>query len=117
MSSSGAEAVSPDDLVEAPDVRVSDALARSAALWPDQVALRDGEVELTFAELWDRVRAAAAGFRAMGISAEDRVAFFLAESWRHVVALYGVLDLGATAVTLNLVWEESDLEYGLRAPR
>lgn len=115
MSTSGTDAVDRDELVLDPAVRSSDVLARSAALWPDRVALIDGDTRLTFAELWERVRAAAAGFRAMGISADDHVGFFLAENWRHVVSIYGVLHLGATAVPLNLVWEQRELEHGLAA--
>jgi fatty-acyl-CoA synthase len=95
--------------------RVGDALARSAQRWPQAVALRDGDTTLSYAELFDSVRSAANGLRALGLGAGDHIGFFLAESWRHVVALYGALELGAVAVPLNLSWQSSELQYAIGA--
>jgi fatty-acyl-CoA synthase len=96
-------------------VRIGDALARSAARWPQAVALRDGDTTLSYAELAYSARSAASGLRALGFAPGDRIGFFLAESWRHVVGLYGALELGAVAVPLNLSWQSSELEYAIGA--
>jgi fatty-acyl-CoA synthase len=96
-------------------VRVGDSLVRSAQRWPQAVALRDGDVSLTYTELLDAVRSTASGLRALGLGPGDHIGFFLAESWRHVIALYGALELGAVAVPLNLSWESAELEYAIGA--
>jgi acyl-CoA synthetase (AMP-forming)/AMP-acid ligase II len=96
-------------------MRIGAALARSAERWPYAVALRDGDIALTYVELLDAVRSTASGLRALGLGPGDHIGFFLAESWRHVVALYGALQLGAVAVPLNLSWESAELEHAIEA--
>jgi acyl-CoA synthetase (AMP-forming)/AMP-acid ligase II len=95
--------------------RIGDMLARSAERWPNAVALRDGDTALNYADLLRAVRSAATGLRALGLEPGDHVGFFLGENWRHVVALYGALQLGAIAVPLNLSWETAELEYAISA--
>jgi acyl-CoA synthetase (AMP-forming)/AMP-acid ligase II len=95
--------------------RIGDMLARSAEHWPNAVALRDGNTVLTYADLLGAVQSAATGLQALGLGPGDHVGFFLAENWRHVVALYGALQLGAVAVPLNLSWESAELEHAVAA--
>ena len=100
---------------EASDLRIGDALVHSAERWPQAVAVRDGNVTLTYAELLDAVRSTASGLRGLGLGPGDHIGFFLADSWRYIVALYGALQLGAVAVPLNLSWESAELEYAIGA--
>jgi fatty-acyl-CoA synthase len=95
--------------------RIAEMLQQSAQRWPDHTALVDGDTTLTYGQMWQHVCAAAAGFAQLGVRPGDHIAFYLAESWRHVVALYGALHLGAVAVPLNLSWEAVELEYALQA--
>jgi acyl-CoA synthetase (AMP-forming)/AMP-acid ligase II len=49
-------------------------LAESARRHPDKVAVVDGDVRVTYTQLWEQARAYAAGLRELGISPGDRVA-------------------------------------------
>ena len=63
----------------------------------------------TFQEVDSQVRAAAAGLRALGVRAGDRVAIALPNCPQHVVAFYGVLKLGATVVEHNPLYTAHEL--------
>jgi acyl-CoA synthetase (AMP-forming)/AMP-acid ligase II len=52
---------------------VASMLRRSAAAWPDRVAIVDGERRVTYRELADRVARLATGLRALGLEPGDRV--------------------------------------------
>ncbi|MFN4136064.1 MAG: FadD3 family acyl-CoA ligase [Novosphingobium sp.] len=73
----------------------------AARTWPDAPAvLEQGEV-WSFAELWQRSRAAASGLLARGITAGDRVAIWAPNSREWIVAAIAVMACGAAVVTLN----------------
>lgn len=73
----------------------------AARTWPDAPAvLENGEV-WTFAELWQRSRAAASALLARGVGAEDRVAIWAPNSREWIVAAIAVMTCGAAVVTLN----------------
>jgi fatty-acyl-CoA synthase len=94
---------------------IAEMLRRSAERWPGQIALIDGETVVTDSALWQHVQAAAAGLQTLGLRQGDHIGFFLAESWRHVVALYGALHAGAVVVPLNLAWKGAELAHALDA--
>ncbi len=75
-------------------------LTEAAARWPDKVAVLDARAEqgMTFAELDERARRAAAGLRALGIAPGDRVLLQLPNGPQFAVALFGLLGAGATPV-------------------
>jgi len=80
-------------------------VARHASARPTETALveegEDGEVvSLDYAALHDRVAAAAAGLRALGIGPGDRVGLFLPLGIDAVVGLYATIYLGAVAVPM-----------------
>lgn len=73
----------------------------AARTWPDAPAvLENGEV-WTFAELWQRSRAAASALLARGVGAGDRVAIWAPNSREWIVAAVAVMTCGAAVVTLN----------------
>ncbi|MGE8134326.1 FadD3 family acyl-CoA ligase [Novosphingobium subterraneum] len=73
----------------------------AARTWPDAPAvLENGEV-WSFAELWQRSRAAASALLARGIGAGDRVAIWAPNSREWIVAAIAVMSCGAAVVTLN----------------
>lgn len=73
----------------------------AARTWPDAPAvLEKGEV-WTFAELWQRSRAAASALLARGVGAEDRVAIWAPNSREWIVAAIAVMTCGGAVVTLN----------------
>jgi len=64
---------------------------RAARRHGGKVALVDGEASLSYADLWDRVSAAAGWFRARGASPGDRVLLRMANTASAVIACYGAL--------------------------
>ncbi|HUF97673.1 MAG TPA: AMP-binding protein, partial [Ilumatobacter sp.] len=95
------------------DAFVADMLDRSAHRWPDNVALVDGDVRLTYAELVSRRDRLAGVLADRDIGEGTVVALYLGEGWEHVVLIYALLYLGARLVPLNLTWEERELRYAL----
>ncbi|MEU0885011.1 amino acid adenylation domain-containing protein [Lentzea sp. NPDC005914] len=67
----------------------------------DQVAVRDGGVGLTYAELGERVARVASGLRAAGVGVETRVGLWFERSVDLVVAILGVVQAGGTYVPLD----------------
>lgn len=62
---------------------------------PNAIALRDGDAEVTFAELADQSRRIAMALRARGVRDGDLVAMILPRSALLIAALLGVLRAGA----------------------
>jgi non-ribosomal peptide synthetase component E (peptide arylation enzyme) len=84
------------------DAYVADMLDRSAHRWPDHVAVVDGKVRLSYADLVDRRDALAGVMASIGITEGTTVATYLGEGWEHLVVLYSLLYLGVRVVPLNL---------------
>ncbi|WP_080793252.1 long-chain-fatty-acid--CoA ligase [Corynebacterium pacaense] len=64
----------------------------------------------SYADLDKDVRRAAAGLRALGVRAGDRVAIALPNCPQHIAAFYAVLKLGATAIEHNPLYTAHELE-------
>ncbi|WP_216205815.1 FadD3 family acyl-CoA ligase [Amycolatopsis aidingensis] len=77
------------------------ALARAAELFPGREALVDGQVRLTYPELYQRVRHCAALFAAHGVRPGDRVAICSPNTHHWVIAALGALHAGGTLVPIN----------------
>ena len=85
-------------------------LAQAVERHGERIALVDGELHMTYADLWQRRRRFAALLRADGLQQGDRVAFALESSWQYVVACYGTLLAGGIAVPLNAAARPAELE-------
>jgi acyl-CoA synthetase (AMP-forming)/AMP-acid ligase II len=77
------------------------ALDRIARELPDHNALVTPDRTLTFAELRDEVRRAAAAMITLGVNTGDRVAIWSPNTWHWVVACLATHYAGATVVPLN----------------
>ena len=64
----------------------------------------------TYSELDKQVRSAAAGLRALGVRAGDRVAIVLPNCPQHVAAYFAILKLGAIVVEHNPLYTAHELE-------
>lgn len=64
---------------------------------------------MTYTELDRKVRAAAAGLRALGVRAGDRVAVALPNCPQHIIAFWAVQMLGATVVEHNPLYTSHEL--------
>ncbi|WP_372345729.1 class I adenylate-forming enzyme family protein [Streptomyces sp. KL116D] len=84
-----------------PEASLGDLLAGSAHRHADRLALRDGELILTYAELYDRACRVAAGLRERGVRHGDTVALHQPNSAWFTVTYYGVLLAGAVVTPVN----------------
>lgn len=80
---------------------IGDILTGSAHRYPDRVALRDGDITLTFAELNDAARRVAHGLRDNGIAAGETVALHQPNSVWFTVTYFGILLAGAVVTPTN----------------
>jgi acyl-CoA synthetase (AMP-forming)/AMP-acid ligase II len=80
---------------------VPEALRRAAREFGDAVALVDGDVRLSWAELHDEVRTMARWYIARGIDPGERIAVWAPNTWHWVVAALGAHYAGATLVPIN----------------
>src|SRR5215471_283053 len=97
-----------DALIAAHNIRVSlphapvSYLEANAGAGPDRPAVLDAGRTVTFAELRDRVHAAAAALRERGVVAGDVVAVSLPNVWEHVALELAIPLLGAVVMPLPL---------------
>jgi long-chain acyl-CoA synthetase len=75
-------------------------LERSALFFPDRPALSEGEVQLTYAQANERTNRIATALIHMGIEPGDRIAITYPNSIDWVTFYFGVLKVGAIAITL-----------------
>ncbi len=74
---------------------------RASARYPDRIAVRTPERDLTFAELAAQVTGLGAAFRAVDSQPQSRVAIGASNSVGHLVSLLATLAAGKTWVPLN----------------
>lgn len=84
-----------------PTTGIDAVLAGAARAYPDRIALQDGDLALTFAELHDRAQRAAGGLRALGVQPGHVVALHMVNNLWYVVAYYGALCAGAAVAPVN----------------
>jgi long-chain acyl-CoA synthetase len=80
---------------------------------PDQTAVIIEDFRMTYAQLADATMRVAALLRAKGIKPGDKVALLLPNVPQFTIAYYGILRLGAAAVTLNVLSVGDEVAYYL----
>lgn len=73
----------------------------AARLWPDALALIEGDARFTFAELWDECRRAASALIERGVTRGDRIAIWAPNRREWVIAAVAAQTCGAAIVPLN----------------
>ncbi|MDJ0669367.1 MAG: long-chain fatty acid--CoA ligase, partial [Desulfobacterales bacterium] len=86
-------------------------LERSAAEFPETMALLFQGYQVNYRELNAMVDRCAAGLHAMGIRKGDSVALLLPNVIPCVVAYYAILKIGARAVMNNPLYSDRELEH------
>jgi crotonobetaine/carnitine-CoA ligase len=81
---------------------------------PEQVYLRFGDRDVTWAELADSMWRAANRLRAVGVEPGDRVALMLPNSPEFLFAYFGALAAGAATVPVNTAQRGAALEHIIR---
>jgi acyl-CoA synthetase (AMP-forming)/AMP-acid ligase II len=107
---------SPYPDVQVPDVSLTEYVLGGAEAHGGKPALIDGSdgAVTTYAELAERVRAAAAGLVAKGIGPGDAVALLGPNSAGWAVAYHAVISLGAIASSLNPLLTPEEIAAQLR---
>ncbi|GAA0962684.1 long-chain fatty acid--CoA ligase [Actinocorallia libanotica] len=89
-------------------------LAESARRRPRQTALVQGDLRLTYAEVWARARAQAAALVRLGVRPGDRVALLCPNTAEFPLAYYAVLAAGGVVVPVHLLLTAPEMEHVLR---
>ena len=90
---------------------ISDILPRASAMYPHRLAIWDGDVRYTFAELGRRVNALVGALKAKGIGQGDRVALLDVNSHRYAEGYYACAQAGMVFVPLNSRLALPELKY------
>ncbi|MET9775545.1 long-chain fatty acid--CoA ligase [Streptomyces sp. NPDC006367] len=88
-------------------------LAENARRRPDKEALVEGDLRLTFAEVWRRARAQAGALVGLGIRPGDRVALMAPNTADFPQAYYAVAAAGAVVVPVHLLLSPEEVEHVL----
>jgi long-chain acyl-CoA synthetase len=94
-------------------MNLADNLLRSAERYPDRPAIRLDDTTLTYADLADRSKRAAALIQAHGVLAGDRVAVMLPNVPEFAIVYYGILLAGGVVVPMNPLLKEREVAYYL----
>jgi fatty-acyl-CoA synthase len=86
-------------------------LERTAAVFPDRVAVVDGDRRLTWAAFRDRARRLAVTLQEYGIGKDDRVAYLAPNTTEMLEAHYGVPAAGAVLVAINIRLTAEEIAY------
>lgn len=92
-------------------------LEKAAAELPGHVVCRNGEHEITYADLDAAVNRAANGLAALGIGKGDRIALMLGHHIDHVVVFFAIMKLRAVIVPVNVALKGPSLAYQLSHSR
>ena len=90
---------------------VGDFLRRAAKLYPEKVAIVDGERRITYREYQERANQLAHALLRLGVRKGDRVCLLSPNSHFFLESYYGVLQIGAVLVPLNYRLTAADHEY------
>ncbi len=89
-------------------------LDRSARLFPDRIAVVDGQTRFTHREFHERAQALAGGLARLGVKPGDRVGFLLMNGEPLLNAHFGVPMSGAVLVAINTRLARPEVVYILQ---
>ena len=86
-------------------------MRRSRRLFGDREALVDGDLRLSYAQLFDRCDRWSAALQRLGVGHGDRVAYVAPNTHAQLESFYGVPQLGAVLVPINYRLTADDFAY------
>jgi len=86
-------------------------LERTLHVFPEQLGVVDGDLRLTYADFGARVYRLASALRHRGIAKQDRVAVLCRNSLEMLEAHFGVPQLGAVLVPINVRLAAEEIGY------
>jgi fatty-acyl-CoA synthase len=90
---------------------IGDFLRRAAKVYPDKVAIVDGDQRITYREFEHRVGRLANGLRSIDVRSGDRVCILSPNSHFFLESYYGVPHISAILVPLNFRLTPTDHDY------
>lgn len=91
-----------------------DVIVRSAALFPDRVAIVDGDREVTYRELAETVDRLGHALLGLGLPEGSPVALTMMNSWRLLATYYACARAGLVCMPLNFLLSGSDQAWILQ---
>lgn len=95
-------------------VNVGDDLVRTAALFPDRVAIVDGDKEVTFRTLVETADRLGHGLRSLGLETGEPVAVMVTNSWEFLATYFACARAGLVFLPLNYLLTTADLVWILK---
>src|SRR5438093_6141323 len=89
-------------------------LVRTAAVFPETIAVIHGERRYTYRELYERVNRLGSALRRAGLQKHDRVAFLCPNTPAMLEAHFGVPSAGGILVAINYRLNSGEIEYILQ---
>ena len=89
-------------------------LQRSAAQYPDKVAVIFKEKQMTYSDLERQSNSVARALQQLGIRKGDRVGIMLSKSIEQIIALFGILKSGAVYVPMDPAAPAGRVAYMIR---
>ncbi len=88
-------------------------VADAAQIWPDDIAVIDNDIWLTFSQLRDKMFDAAAAFIAAGLEPGERVGLWAQNSAGWIIACLGLQAAQGVLVPLNTRFKGGEAQYAL----
>jgi len=89
-------------------------LQKAVSLYPEKIALIDGQHSFTYSQIKDRVQALCRFFRLQGVGVNDRIAILEANSHAFFEAYFAAAGLGAILTPLNYRLSPQEVAFILR---
>ena len=99
--------------LEYPKIPLHGFLEHSVEKYPDNIALSYLGNEISYSELDILVNNAANALVKLGVQPGDRVALYLANTPQFIIALYGILKIGAIGVPINPLYKDEEVLFEL----
>src|SRR6185436_2813818 len=93
---------------------IIDYLAEHAARTPDRVLVFHADRKITFREMQERSERCRGALSALGVRHGDKVALVMSDCPEMMVAMLGVMGLGAVVVPCSTMLKPAELEYMLK---
>ncbi|MEA3419011.1 MAG: long-chain fatty acid--CoA ligase [Campylobacterota bacterium] len=100
--------------IEYPKVPLYTFLEQAVSKYPQNRALSYLGNDILYVDLDRLVNKAANSLIKLGVKKGDRVALYLANTPQFIIALYGVLKIGAIAVPINPLYQSAEVAYEIK---
>jgi fatty-acyl-CoA synthase len=93
---------------------VGDFLKRSSIRYPGKIALVNGDIRITYAELNTMANRFANAMLSLGVQKGDRVAIMSHNCYQYLACFFGLSKIGAVLTPLNFALRGEEIEYIIR---